>query len=104
MDGYLYQDQLVRMKFRLFNHFLEICKCHHCILSIIQVGTYWFRISSLNISRNTLVSFHIGSIFHFWLNLHESWQIVGDSGFPNVCDMCSVSVANDLVHPQTESD
>ena len=31
------------------------------------------------------------------------WQIVGDVGFPNVCDMCSASVANKFVHPQTAS-
>ena len=104
MDGYLYHEQLVRMKFRLFHHFLEICKCHHCIRSIVQVGTYWFRISSLNSSRNTLVLFDIVSIFHFRLNLHESCQIVGDSGFCNVCDTCSISVANNFVHPHTESD
>ena len=93
------------MKFRLFHlFFLEICKCHHHILSMTFVGTYWFRISSLKVSRNPLVLFHIGSIFHFRLNLHALWQIVGDSGFLNVCDMCSVSVAINFVHPQTGSD
>ena len=38
-------------------------------------------------------------MFHFRLNFHEWWQIAGDSGFPNVCDMCSVSVANDFFSP-----
>ena len=29
---------------------------------------------------------------------------MGDSSFPSVCKMCSVSVANDLIHPQTATD
>ena len=29
---------------------------------------------------------------------------MGDSGFPNVCDMCSVPVANNFIHPQTGND
>ena len=39
MDGYLYHDQLTRMKFRLFHLLLEICKYHHHLVSMIRVGT-----------------------------------------------------------------
>ena len=39
MDGYLYHDQLARMKFRLFHLLLEICKYHHHLVSMIRVGT-----------------------------------------------------------------
>ena len=39
MDGYLYHDQLARMKFRLFHLFLEICKYHQHFVSMIRVGT-----------------------------------------------------------------
>ena len=39
MDGYLYHDQLARMKFRLFHLLLEICKYHHHLASMICVGT-----------------------------------------------------------------
>ena len=38
-DGYLYHDQLDRMKFRLFHLLLELCKYHHHILGMIFVGT-----------------------------------------------------------------
>ena len=41
-------------------------------------------ISSLKFSRNPLVLFHNGSIFEFRLKFYASWQIVDDSGFPNV--------------------
>ena len=104
MDGYLYHDQLARMKFRLFYLLLGICKCLRHILSMIHVGTKWFRIIPLKISRKSLVLSHIESIFHFWLNFHASWHNVGDSGFRNVCDICSVSVANNFIHSQTASD
>ena len=40
----------------------------------------------------------------FRMNFLASWQIVVDSGFPNVCDMCSVSVAKNVFHPQAASD
>ena len=39
MDGYLYHDQLARMKFRLFHLLLEIRKYHHHVVSMILVGT-----------------------------------------------------------------
>ena len=48
--------------------------------------------------------FHIGSRFHYRLTSHTWRQLVGDSGFPNVCDMYSVSTANNSVHPQSASD
>ena len=37
MDGYVYHDQLARMKFR--SEVLEICKYHHHLASMIRVGT-----------------------------------------------------------------
>ena len=58
----------------------------------------------MKISSNTLVLFHFDSILHMRVKIHASWQIVGDSGFPNVCDICSVSVANSFVHPQSAND
>ena len=48
--------------------------------------------------------FHIGSIFHFRLSFDASCQIVADSGVPNFCDMCSVSIANNFPHPQKATD
>ena len=36
-------------------------------------------------------------MFHFRLNFNSSWQTVGDSGFPNVCDMRSVFIAKNFV-------
>ena len=47
---------------------------------------------------------HIGSIIGFRPHSHARLQIVIDSGFPNVCDMCSVSIAKNIVHPQTAND
>ena len=97
MDGYLYHDQLGRMKFRLFHLLLEICKCHHHILMVVPI-------IFLSVFGNALVLFHIGSILHFPSNFNGSWQIVGDTGFNNVCDICSFSVANNFIHPQTAND
>ena len=42
MDGYLYHDQLARMKFRLFHLLLEICKYHHHFASI---DTCWYVVA-----------------------------------------------------------
>ena len=39
MDGYLYHDQLARMKFRLFHLVLEIFKYHHRIVNMSRIGT-----------------------------------------------------------------
>ena len=38
-------------------------------------------------------------MFQFRLNSHMWWQNVGDSGFPIVCNMYSVSVANNFFSP-----
>ena len=44
-------------------------------------------------------------MFCFFLaNVHSTWHHLGDSRFWVVCDMCSVSVANNFVHCQTASD
>ena len=40
-------------------------------------------------------------MFHVLVNFHSASHNVGDSGFDNVCGKCSVSVANNFVHPQT---
>ena len=47
--------------------------------------------------------FHNGSISHILVNFHGLWHNVIDSGLRNVCDMCSVSAANNLGHAQTAS-
>ena len=39
IDGYLYHDQLARMKFKLFHLLLEIFNYHHHLLNMIHVGT-----------------------------------------------------------------
>ena len=57
-----------------------------------------------SIYRNTLVPFHIGSMFHFFARVLSTWHIAGDGRFWIVYDMCSVSVANICVHCQTTSD
>ena len=43
-------------------------------------------------------------MFYFLANFHSAWHKVVDSGFWIVCDMCSVSIANNFVHCQTASD
>ena len=43
-------------------------------------------------------------MFYLSANFHWAWHNVGDSGFWIVCDMCSVSVANNFEHCQTASD
>ena len=42
MDGYVYHDQLARMKFRLFHLLLEICKYHH---HVVSSDTCWYMVA-----------------------------------------------------------
>ena len=100
MDGYLYHDQLARMKFRCL---LEICKYNHHIVNMIHVGTQWPRIMYVDLSEHTRTIphwFHVS----FFARVHSTWHNAGDGRFWIVYGMCSVSVANNFVHCQTASD
>ena len=57
-----------------------------------------------SIYRSTLVPFHIGSKLYFSARVHSTWHNTGDGRFWIVCDVCSVSAANNFVHCQTASD
>ena len=103
MDGYLYHDQLARLKIWLYHLLLEICKYHHHNVNMIHVGTFWLRVMYVNLSERTS-TFHNGSMYCFLASVHSTWHDVGDSRFWIVYDMYSVSVANNFVHCQTAID
>ena len=87
MDGYVYHDQLARMKFRLFHLLLEICKYHHQVASLIRVVTWWLRIMFANLSEYTRTVPRWFHVFLF-LSLVEFVIVAGRSQCRPVYDTC----------------
>ena len=104
MNGNLYLNQLACLKFRIFHMLLEICKSKGTIWCFQFPSTCSFRMFSPKFARNALVWLPVISAFSFdwfWIIvLHCQWVWRRS----HVCDVYSVSVANNFFHSQSSAD
>ena len=104
-DGYFYLDQLVCLKFRLFHMLLEMCRRSKIFWCFDFSVTCAFWIIPPKF-RAILVCGCLpgGSKFSVDQNSSVVWHCRWDWRPFYVCDISSVSVFNDVFHPQSAAD